>query len=303
MQRIVAAAVAVVVLIGGGAMYVANVDVERGGSWTVEAVDAGRDATSREGTIHALYYTTRSRRVSLDAVHIILGRRHLPPLANTRAFTHVETQRGDRSTYDSHAASLDVAWISANQIVGNFVDYDSEMIVSGYQRTQDSQYDALLGESARRELDGSVYIGDEGVIQVNIGDVDLVRRYTYATARPAVSTPSTVRGPSAGLSYGLYYVDYLDSLDIIGHCTVAATGAIAAGGFIHPVGHIEQKMRAAVALHADVVVVPDNNSYAARAALDRWGGEHIDLISVQSLVQAVHLVHAYTTQQKGCAGV
>lgn len=303
MQRIVAAAVAVVVLIGGGAMYVANVDVERGGSWTVEAVDVGRDETSREGAIHALYYTTRLRRVPLDAVHIILGRRHLPPIANTRVFNHVETQRGDRSTYDAHASSLDVAWISANQAAGNYVDYHSELIVSGFQQTVGSQYRALLGEPARRELDGSVYIGDEGSIQVDIGDVDLVRRYTYPTTRPPVSTPATVRGPSAGLSYGLYYVDYLDNRDIIGQCTVAATGAIAAGGFIHPVGYIEQKMRAAVALHADVVVVPDNNSYAARSALDRWGGEHIDLISVRTLAQAAHLVHTYTTQQRGCAGI
>jgi PDZ domain-containing protein len=88
--------------------------------------------------------------------------------------------------------------------------------------------------------------------------------------RPAFTVdidPGSVGGPSAGLAFTLALLDVLSEGDLTGGLRVAVTGAIAEDGTVLPVGGVAQKVVAANAADADVLLVPEGTEeQAARGA-------------------------------------
>jgi PDZ domain-containing protein len=109
--------------------------------------------------------------------------------------------------------------------------------------------------------------------------VSLVREPCGDIERPLVgvsmieSFPFDVRissggigGPSAGLAWALGLHDLLTVGDLTGGRTIAITGQLGNDGTVYPIGGIDEKVVAAGAAGATVLVLPEGNLAAARAA-------------------------------------
>lgn len=81
--------------------------------------------------------------------------------------------------------------------------------------------------------------------------------------------PGRITGPSAGLIFALEVVDQLTAGDLTGGRVVAGTGGVDAEGRVTPVGGVRQKVLAAEAAGAQVVLVPEANRAEAEAAATR----------------------------------
>lgn len=79
-------------------------------------------------------------------------------------------------------------------------------------------------------------------------------------------TETRIGGPSAGLMIAVTVYDMLSEQDLLAGRTVHGTGSIDADGRVLPVGGVPEKMRAAAAAGADVVLVPGVLLDEARAA-------------------------------------
>jgi PDZ domain-containing secreted protein/Zn-dependent protease/CBS domain-containing protein len=89
-----------------------------------------------------------------------------------------------------------------------------------------------------------------------------------------------IGGPSAGLAYALVIADILDKSDDAKGRAVAATGTIASGGAIGPVGGVEEKAIAAREAGAKILLVPDQELPSA-------ANGQIDVVGVKTLQQAL----------------
>lgn len=109
--------------------------------------------------------------------------------------------------------------------------------------------------------------------------VSLVREPCGDIERPLVgvrmieSFPFEIRissggigGPSAGLAWALGLHDLLTLGDLTGGRTIAITGQLANDGSVHPIGGIDEKVVAAAAAGATVLVLPAGNLPEARSA-------------------------------------
>lgn len=92
-----------------------------------------------------------------------------------------------------------------------------------------------------------------------------------------------IGGPSAGLMVALTVFDLLSDEDLLGHRTVVGTGTLDADGRVGPVGGIPEKMQAAAAFGADVVLVPQLQLDAAREAAP----DGLSIIGVATLDEAL----------------
>jgi hypothetical protein len=73
----------------------------------------------------------------------------------------------------------------------------------------------------------------------------------------------TMEGPSFALAYQLAATDHLTDVDLTGGLTVAATGALSSGtSKVHAVGFVDEKIRVAGVVGADVVFVPEDMGYS-----------------------------------------
>lgn len=97
-----------------------------------------------------------------------------------------------------------------------------------------------------------------------------------------------VGGPSAGLMYALGIVDLLTPNDLTNGHVVAGTGTIAADGTVGGIGGIRQKVVAAEAAGAEIVLVPESNYEAALTAPI----DDIDIVSVGTIDQALAYLEA-----------
>lgn len=93
---------------------------------------------------------------------------------------------------------------------------------------------------------------------------------------------SNIGGPSAGLMYTLAIIDLLSEGDLTGGHLVAGTGTIASDGSVGPIGGVRQKVVAAEAAGAEVVLVPAGNYAEALTA-----PADVEVVSVDSLDQAL----------------
>lgn len=77
---------------------------------------------------------------------------------------------------------------------------------------------------------------------------------------------SGIGGPSAGLLFALTMYDLVSEEDLAAGRVVAASGTIDVDGRVGPVGGIVEKVAAAEAAGADLLLVPESQAPAARAA-------------------------------------
>jgi Lon-like protease len=106
-----------------------------------------------------------------------------------------------------------------------------------------------------------------------------------------------VQGPSAGLILTLARVDALGSGRLIGGHHVAGTGGVGLDGSVTTVGEVAEKVKAAMAAHADVFFVPVlQRDVAVRAAR----GGTMRIVPVGSVSDAVKWLCAAGGRSPAC---
>lgn len=135
--------------------------------------------------------------------------------------------------------------------------------------------------------------GDIREIEVELGEtVDEETGETRAiigiTIGPFIDPPADINtnnvgGPSAGMMYTLALIDLLSEGDLTKGHVVAGTGTIEADGSVGGIGGIRQKVVAAEAAGADVMLVPESN-YEVALTADR---EDMELVSVATIDDAL----------------
>jgi Lon-like protease len=126
--------------------------------------------------------------------------------------------------------------------------------------------------------------------------VSLVREPCGGEVRPLVgvsmieSFPFELRissgdigGPSAGLAWALGLHDLLTTGDLTGGRTIAITGQLAIDGTVYPIGGIDEKVVAAAAAGATILILPEGNLAGARAV--GWDG--LELVAVDTFDEAL----------------
>lgn len=113
-----------------------------------------------------------------------------------------------------------------------------------------------------------------------------------STAYPIEIDSANYGGPSAGMIYTLAVIDLLEEGNLTDGRVVAGTGTISMDGSVGAIGGIRQKLVAAQAAGADVVLVPkDNYAEATTAPVD------VEIVAVETISDAVSYL------RKGKTGV
>lgn len=92
-----------------------------------------------------------------------------------------------------------------------------------------------------------------------------------------------IGGPSAGMMTALTLYDLLSDEDLIGGRNVMGTGTVAADGRVGTVGGVPEKVRAAAANGADIVLVPSSQLEAALLAAP----DGVEVIGVATVDEAI----------------
>jgi Lon-like protease len=100
---------------------------------------------------------------------------------------------------------------------------------------------------------------------------------------PVDINSANVGGPSAGLMYALGIIDVLTPGDITNGHVVAGTGTIAPDGSVGGIGGIRQKVVAAEAAGAEIVLVPASNYEDALTA----PADDIEIVAVATIDEAL----------------
>ncbi len=105
---------------------------------------------------------------------------------------------------------------------------------------------------------------------------------TASTAYPIEIDSANYGGPSAGMIYTLAVIDLLEEGSLTEGRVVAGTGTISMDGSVGAIGGIRQKLVAAEAAGADVVLVPRGNyAEATTAPVD------VEIVAVETISDAV----------------
>lgn len=122
---------------------------------------------------------------------------------------------------------------------------------------------------------------DPAVPMIGISAVALNPRFEYPF--PISIDAGLVGGPSAGLMYTLGVMELLEPGDMTHGRVIAGTGTIDSAGNVGPIGGIRQKVVAAEAAGAEVMLVPASNLEEALTARR----DHLELIPVATLDEAL----------------
>lgn len=122
---------------------------------------------------------------------------------------------------------------------------------------------------------------DPAVPMVGISAMALNPRFEYPF--PIDIDAGLVGGPSAGLMYTLAVMELLAPEDLTHGHVVAGTGTIDSAGNVGPIGGVRQKVVAAEAAGAQVMLVPASNMDEALTARR----DHLELIPVSTLDEAL----------------
>lgn len=122
---------------------------------------------------------------------------------------------------------------------------------------------------------GSAEGAERGVLGIRIGP--------YFAEPPVAVDSEEVGGPSAGLMYTLAILELVDETDLSEGRIIAGTGTVAPDGTVGPIGGVRQKVVAADAAGAEIVLVPEANLAEASSAPH----ENVALVPVASVDDAV----------------
>lgn len=122
---------------------------------------------------------------------------------------------------------------------------------------------------------------DPAVPMIGISAVALNPRFEYPF--PIDIDAGLVGGPSAGLMYTIAVMELLSPEDLTHGRVVAGTGTIDSAGNVGPIGGVRQKVVAAEAAGADVMLVPASNFDEALTARRK----RLELIPVATLDDAL----------------
>jgi len=134
-----------------------------------------------------------------------------------------------------------------------------------------SEQVARLYDRTAFRHDGGAHVDTE---ESNRVAAALAGRVTGAEIAPMELTRAPGGGPSGGLIYALGYLDLVTDGRFTGGLRVAATGTIAADGYVGPITAIEEKVAAAGLAGVTVLFtasVPDEDSVASHGG--RYTGE------------------------------
>lgn len=110
-----------------------------------------------------------------------------------------------------------------------------------------------------------------------------VRVQDYTPSLPVTIEPGNIGGPSAGMMYTLAVIDVLTEGDLTGGHVVAGTGTIGRDGSVGPIGGVRQKVVAAEAAGAELMLVPRSNYDEALGAPRR----SMELVPVETVDDAL----------------
>ena len=99
-----------------------------------------------------------------------------------------------------------------------------------------------------------------------------------------------IGGPSAGLAFTLALIDELSPGDLSPPGGVAATGTMAEDGTVGPIGALVQKAVAVKKSGARLFLVPAQQSEAELAAARRAVGNSVEIVTVESLTDALSVL-------------
>ncbi len=105
---------------------------------------------------------------------------------------------------------------------------------------------------------------------------------TASTAYPIDIDSANYGGPSAGMIYTLAVIDLLEEGELTDGKVVAGTGTVSLDGSVGPIGGVRQKLVAAEAAGAEVVLVPRGNYDEATTA-----PVEVEIVAVGSISEAV----------------
>ena len=95
-----------------------------------------------------------------------------------------------------------------------------------------------------------------------------------------------IGGPSAGMMYTLTIIDLLTEEDLTGGRIVAGTGTISSDGTVGAIGGVRQKVVAAQAAGADVILVPEANFADALTVKD----DGVEIYAITTIDDAVNVL-------------
>ena len=107
----------------------------------------------------------------------------------------------------------------------------------------------------------------------------------------ALRDGTRIGGPSAGLMVALTVYDLLSEEDLLDGRVVVGTGTMGSNGTVGGVGGIPEKMVAAEAYGADLVLVPESQLDAARGAAP----EGLTIVGVATLDEAIEVLREGAT--------
>lgn len=143
-------------------------------------------------------------------------------------------------------------------------------------------------QGARRDVDvAPVDLDGSGVPRLGV----LVQTAVDAFVLPftiALADEVRIGGPSAGLMVGLTVYDLLAEEDLLAGRAVVGSGSLDVDGRVGPVGAIPEKVRAAIAAGADVMLVPTEQEAEALAA----ARGRIPIVGVDRLEDAIEALRA-----------
>jgi Lon-like protease len=155
---------------------------------------------------------------------------------------------------------------------------------------------ALSGRKAGDQVRLAVRRGDEVVeVTVTLGQVRGLDRPALGVAVETVGLDvklpfavdidqGRIGGPSAGLMIALTVFDKADPRDLAAGRTIAGTGTIDISGRIGPVGGVRQKVEAAKAAGATVLLAPTGEAEQARRAA---GSGDLTVMEVATIDEAI----------------
>ncbi len=114
---------------------------------------------------------------------------------------------------------------------------------------------------------------------------DTFNRITVFPFEVSIDTQN-VGGPSAGMMYALTIIDLLTEGELTGGKVIAGTGTIASDGTVGAIGGIRQKVVAAQAAGAEVILVPEANLADALTMKD----PAVEIFGVGTLEDAVGIL-------------